>query len=215
MPGERAGSYRGSHSPLLLCPITEPNDAGSRLGIKGSACEVVGGACLQQNHRAAINPCVLWRNWREEENKIGSGCSQRCSLLSVDQYHPSPVYNRSTQCCRRGFTQPPSLLGLLVTLLQLLLLSDAVDTSITQGVCFRWRQHPGEKRCFPHRIPSIYPAWNGQMGNSIHYSFGRLFSPQQLRLCCSSQTPLEATTACGEDSKPCLSPVLGSARHLL
>lgn len=43
---EHAGSYRAGHSTLLLRPIPEPDDGGSRFGIEGSACEVVWGACL-------------------------------------------------------------------------------------------------------------------------------------------------------------------------
>lgn len=57
---EQAGSHRAGHSTVLLCPIPEPDDGGSRLGTEGSACEVVGGACLQQKHRTSINPGVLW-----------------------------------------------------------------------------------------------------------------------------------------------------------
>lgn len=34
---------------------------------------------MQQNHGAPINPCVLWRNWREKENRISSGCSPAVS----------------------------------------------------------------------------------------------------------------------------------------
>lgn len=58
--GGAAGSHRAGHSALLLCPIPEPDDGGGRLGVEGSACEIVGGASLQQNHRAAIDPGVLW-----------------------------------------------------------------------------------------------------------------------------------------------------------
>lgn len=43
---EQAGSHRAGHSALLLRPVPEPDDGGSRLGIEGSAREVVGGACL-------------------------------------------------------------------------------------------------------------------------------------------------------------------------
>lgn len=58
--GGAAGSHRAGHSALLLCPIPEPDDGGGRLGVEGSACEIVGGTSLQQNHRAAIDPGVLW-----------------------------------------------------------------------------------------------------------------------------------------------------------
>lgn len=73
--GEHAGSYCAGHSTLLLSPIPEPDDGSSRLGIKGSACEVVGGACLQQKYRTSINPSILWRDCGGEQNKVSPGCS--------------------------------------------------------------------------------------------------------------------------------------------
>ena len=73
--GEHAGSYCAGHSTLLLSPIPEPDDGSSRLGIKGSACEVVGGACLQQKYRTSINPSILWRDCGGEQNKVSPGYS--------------------------------------------------------------------------------------------------------------------------------------------
>ena len=58
--GEQAGSHRAGYSTLLLRPVPEPEDGGGRLGAEGAACEVVRGACLQQDHRTAVNPGVLW-----------------------------------------------------------------------------------------------------------------------------------------------------------
>ena len=76
--GEQAGSHRAGHSTLLLCPVPEPEDGGSRLGVEGAACEVVGDACLQQDHRTAINPGVLRGDCGEEQSRVSPGCGQQC-----------------------------------------------------------------------------------------------------------------------------------------
>lgn len=76
--GEQVGSHRAGYGALLLRPIPEPDDGGSRLGVEGSAREVVGGACLQQDHRTAIDPGVLRGDCGEEQSRVSPGCSQRC-----------------------------------------------------------------------------------------------------------------------------------------
>lgn len=63
--GEQAKSYRAGHSAFLLRPVPEPDDGGGRLGVEGTAREVVGSACLQQDHRASVNPGVLRRDCRD------------------------------------------------------------------------------------------------------------------------------------------------------
>lgn len=165
MPG-RVGSHRGSHSPLLLCSITEPNDVGSRLGIKGSACEVVGGACLQQNHRAAINPCVLWRNWREEGNKISSRCSQQCSLpwrcpsICPSQQISAALAQFTTttySASEEASLDPPAFSACWLLFHSCCYCLILYTPLLPKGVCFRWRQisdfeyrpHPGEGKVFP------------------------------------------------------------------
>lgn len=65
----RLGSHRAGHSSLLLSPIPEPGDGGSRFGIEGSTREVVGDPCLQQDHRAVINLGVLWRDYRGKKQQ--------------------------------------------------------------------------------------------------------------------------------------------------
>lgn len=84
--GEQAGSHRAGYSTLLLRPVPEPDDGGGRLGVEGAACEVVGGARLQQDHRTAINPGVLWGDCGEEQSRVSAGCGQQCP----DDRKPSP-----------------------------------------------------------------------------------------------------------------------------
>lgn len=71
---EHAVSHRAGHGTLLLSPVPEPDDSSSRLGIKGSACEVVGGACLQQKYRTSINLGILWGDYGREQSKVSPGC---------------------------------------------------------------------------------------------------------------------------------------------
>ena len=116
--GEQAGSHRAGDGALLLRPVPEPDDGGSRLGVEGSAREVVGGACLQQNHRPAIDPGVLWGDCGEEQSGVSPGCGQHrpydhnpcpwrhLSPLHVHplagQDHPHPLIYSHCICCSCG-----------------------------------------------------------------------------------------------------------------
>lgn len=101
--GGAAGSHRAGHSALLLRPIPEPDDGGGRLGVEGSACEIVGGARLQQNHRAAVDPGVLWGDCG-----VSRAVSQGVASTTLVTEAPGSV--PPSACSPRGRLLPPPLI---------------------------------------------------------------------------------------------------------
>lgn len=100
--GGAAGSHRAGHSALLLRPIPEPDDGGGRLGVEGSAREIVGGARLQQNHRAAVDPGVLWGD-------CGASRAVSQGVASTTVVTEAPGSVPPSACPPRGRLLPPPL----------------------------------------------------------------------------------------------------------
>lgn len=100
-------SHRAGHRTLLLNPIPEPDDGGSGLGVEGAAREVVGGARLQQDHRATVDLRVLWRDCGGEESKVSPGGWPR-----APQCPPSPQAPGGTTSLQGLLPSPPLTIAL-------------------------------------------------------------------------------------------------------
>lgn len=69
-PSLPLGSYRGGNSPLLLLPVSQPDDGGGWLGAACPAGEVVGRPCPQQDLGGSINHGVFRGDWEERAGSM-------------------------------------------------------------------------------------------------------------------------------------------------